>query len=191
MINAIIMASGSSYRMGTNKLLLPYKGKPLISHTIELVLSCPFSDALLVGSDDSVIDIARISGIRTIKNTDASKGQSETIKLGIKNTPKATGYAFFTGDQPLLDIKTVKALMNCFLSNPDRIIIPRYREKSGNPVIFSSLFKEDLLNLEGDIGGRGIIKANPGSLVFVEVKDELLLWDIDTPEDYEKLLLKN
>ncbi len=187
MINAIIMASGSSRRMGENKLLLDFDGKTLIEIILDKVIECGFNDIVLVARDEGVIEVGRSKGIRVVQNERAELGQSESIKLGIINSKEADGYAFFSGDQPLMNIRTIKYLMKSFDNNADRIVVPTFREKRGTPVIFPGKFKRELLLLTGDIGGRAIISKYKDFVNFIEVESELFLFDVDTMEDYRKI----
>jgi molybdenum cofactor cytidylyltransferase len=148
MISAIILASGYSRRMGQNKLLLKYKGKSLIEHTIETILQCGFSEVILVGREEEVIEIGNRYGLKVIINENAVKGISESIKLGVGNAKETDGFMFFMADQPFLDVDTVKGLNKEFEENSGCIIIPRFDGKRGSPVIFPCIFKEDFLILE-------------------------------------------
>ena len=190
MINCIVMASGYGSRIGTNKLLLEYRDKKLIEHIMDKILQINFYSRLVVAKDKEVLDIAGKKGFKVVENKNSILGQSESIKLGIENSPVAEGYMFFTGDQPLLSKQTIEKMIDAFKNNPQNIIIPRYKERNGSPVIFSSIFIDELKDLEGDKGGREVIKRNKDSLVFVEVENEYELMDIDTWEDYEKLQLQ-
>ncbi|WP_238902285.1 molybdenum cofactor cytidylyltransferase [Clostridium sp. YIM B02506] len=190
MINCIVMASGYGSRIGTNKLLLEYRDKKLIEHIMDKILQINFYSRLVVAKDKEVLDIAGKRGFKVVENKNSILGQSESIKLGIENSPVAEGYMFFTGDQPLLSKLTIKKMIDAFKNNPQNIIIPRYKERKGSPVIFSSIFIDELKALKGDKGGREVIKRNKDSLVFVEVENEYELMDIDTWEDYEKLQLQ-
>lgn len=191
MINAIIMASGNSRRMGTNKLLLKYKEKTIIEHSIENVIMCDFYSSVLVSQYEKILDFGRERTMKVVHNYNSEKGQSESIKLGILNSPKSNGYMFFTGDQPLMNVETIKLLMKSFKENKNLIIVPRYNEKSGNPVIFPRKYENELLALQGDNGGRSIINKHLESVKFLEVKNEWLLSDIDTEEDYKRLIARN
>lgn len=188
MINAVIMASGFSKRMGENKLLLPYRGKTLIENTLDKVIECGFYDIVLVAQDEKVLKIGNSRGVKAINNERAELGQSQSIKLGIMNSREADGYAFFTGDQPLINIETIKYLMESFYKSKNSIIVPRNNEKRGTPVIFPREFKSELLSLEGDMGGKQIISKHMDVVNFIEVGSELYLFDIDTEEDYKKLI---
>lgn len=190
MINCIVMASGYGSRIGTNKLLLEYRDKKLIEHIMDKILQINFYSRLVVAKDKEVLDIACKRGFKVVENKNSILGQSESIKLGIENSPVAEGYMFFTGDQPLLSKLTIERMMAAFKKNPQSIVIPRYKERNGSPVIFSSIFIDELKVLEGDKGGREVIKRNKDSLIFVEVENEYELMDVDTWEDYEKLQLQ-
>lgn len=188
MLNAIIMASGFSNRMGSNKLMLKYKDKTLIEHILDKVIVCGFQDIVLVARNKEILKMGNIRGIKGVYNENAEAGQSESIKLGLINSREADGYAFFTGDQPLIDVETIKYIMNRFYEKADSIIVPVFKEQRGTPVIFHKRFKAELLDLKGDTGGRQIIGKHMDSVTFAEVREEFLLFDVDTEEDYEKLL---
>lgn len=188
MISAIILASGYSRRMGKNKLLLKYKGKSLIEHTINTILQCEFSEVILVAREQEIIEVGNKYTISIVKNENAAIGISESIKLGIVNAKDTKGYMFFTADQPFLDVDTIKVLQNKFTENCAYIIVPRCEGKRGSPVIFPSTFKEELLKLQGDVGGKVIINKNSDKVKFLEVLDSIKLFDIDTNESYEYIL---
>lgn len=190
MINCIVMASGYGSRIGTNKLLLEYRDKKLIEHIMDKILQINFYSRLVVAKDEEVLDIACKKGFKVVENKNSILGQNQSIKLGIENSPVAEGYMFFTGDQPLLSKLTIKKMIDAFKNNPQNIVVPRYKERNGSPVIFSSIFIDELKALKGDKGGREVIKRNKDSLVFIEVENEYELMDIDTWEDYEKLQLQ-
>ncbi len=188
MISAIILASGYSRRMGKNKLLLKYKGKLMIEHTIETILQCGFSEVILVAREEEIINVGNENGLRVIKNKNADKGISESIKLGVRESKETEGYMFFTADQPFLDMDTVKALKNKFTEDSDYIIIPRCNGKRSSPVIFPYSFKGDFLKLQGDVGGKIIINNNLDKVKFVEVTNSTKLFDVDTKENYQYIL---
>jgi molybdenum cofactor cytidylyltransferase len=188
MITAIILASGYSRRMGQNKLLLKYRGRSLIEHTIETIEMCGFSEMIIVAREEEIIDIGNKYGLKVIINGNADKGISESIKLGVRSAKETKGFMFFMADQPFLDVDTVKALNHEFEENSDCIVIPRFDGKRGSPVIFPWIFKEDFLRLEGDVGGKVIINKNLDKVKFVEVQDAAKLFDVDTNENYEYIL---
>ena len=188
MATAIILASGYSRRMGKNKLLLQYRGKSLIQHTVEVITQCGFSEVIFVAREEEIIEIGNRKNLKVIKNENANKGISESIKLGVMNATQTDGYMFFTADQPFLDIDTIKELIYEFRENSNYIIVPMCEGRRGNPVIFPCVFKEDFLQLDGDVGGKIIINKNLDKVKFVEIHDSAKLFDIDTNENYEYIL---
>lgn len=193
-ISAIIMASGKSKRMGTNKLLLEYRGITFIENTLEKVLNENFYELAIVTSDKKVKRKVQdyIKNLETdekkiyiVDNKKSEKGQSESIKIGLKTLEKCDGYMFFSCDQPFLTSDTIKKILKNF--NPEKITIPEYNGKRSLPVIFGENFKEELLKLEGDTGGKTVISNHQDKIRIVKIENPDEGKDIDTKEDYEML----
>jgi len=188
MVSAIIMASGFSSRMKKDKLLLDFRGEKIIEHIIKAALKCDFSRIILVARKEDMLALGKQYGLILIENKNAHRGISESVKLGISNAGDCDGYIFFTADQPLLTADTIQKLLDAFYEEKTYIIVPKYNERQGSPVVFPKKYKEDLMRLEGDTGGRAVINEYPEQVRFVEVDDEKNLFDIDTLEDYKKVL---
>ena len=186
LITAIVMASGFSKRMGLNKLLMKYNDKILIEHTSKKISHCDFAEKIIVTQYEEIEKLT--DNFKVIINENAHKGQSESIKLGVKSSEKCDGYMFFVADQPLISQNDIEKLIKVFRENKDFIVIPKYKEKHGNPVIYPSLYKEEILRLEGDKGGKSIIKSS-NKIKYVEVKEDTL-FDIDNKDDFNKLLMR-
>lgn len=193
-ISAIIMASGKSERMGTNKLLLEYRGMTFIENTLEKVLKENFYEFAIVTSDKKVKKKAQdyMKNLETdekkiyiIDNKKSEKGQSESIKIGLKTLGKCDGYMFFSCDQPFLTSDTIKKILQNFRTKG--ITIPEYNGKRSLPVIFGENFKDELLKLEGDTGGKTVISNHQDKIKIVEIENPYEGKDIDTKEDYEML----
>lgn len=189
MISCIVMASGFAKRMGKDKLFLEYKNKTLAEHIIEKVSACDFCSRVIVARDERILRLARENGLKAVKNDNADIGQSQAIKLGIINSPRTEGYMFFTADQPLLNVETIELLIKAFEKNNNRnIIVPRVNGRRGSPVIFPLKYVDELLKLEGDTCGRLVINRHIEDVRFAEVGHEYFLMDIDTWEDYQKII---
>lgn len=187
MLDGIIMAAGYARRMGTNKLLLPFRGKSILEHTMDTVLQCGFRQIILVGREADVLSLGEKKGIKTVRNDFAHLGQSQSIRLGLQQSLDSEGYMFFAGDQPFLDVETIVEMIERFQLNPQSIVLPRYKEQKGSPVIFPRRFRQGLMALEGDTGGREIIKNHPECIQYMDIHNPRFLWDIDTLEDYKKI----
>ena len=204
---AILMASGFSKRFGEkNKLLLPFRGKPLARHTLELASAMAFPGGIIfVAACDEVAALAEgLGNISVVKNAAPEKGLRESVRLGIEAADAAyamalpgaavciESYLFFTCDQPFLDAATVRLILDEGLKAGDRncIIEPRYKGRPGNPCLFSKDFREELLSLKEGETPRLIKARHPEALRGVEVSNPLVLEDIDDEETLMRLSSK-
>jgi molybdenum cofactor cytidylyltransferase len=186
MITGIILASGFSRRMKTEKLLLEVDGTPMVERVIQAAKASLLDEVVLVYQNENIKKVGEKYGIKTVYNEHANAGQSASIKLGVEAASAGTdGFIFLMGDQPFLNAATINTVIDVFNRNPRCIIVPVYNGKRGNPVIFPSALKDDLLALEGDRGGRALIEKMPGRLKLVTIEDERMGIDVDTEEDYE------
>lgn len=187
-MNGIILASGFSTRMGNNKLLMKINEEEIIRRVIRIVKSSEVDNVILVAREEAVIEIGKEEKILVVKNNKAHLGQSTSIHLGLEKSNLNKNFMFFCGDQPFIDINSINKLVKLSNENYDKIIVPKVREKTGSPVIFPKSFYNDLMLLTGDIGGRKIIKRNKERIIYESLDNNLFLEDIDTTEDYIKLL---
>lgn len=188
MVSGVIMASGLSKRMGKCKLLMPYKDRAIIQWVMDALEKSFLNPKLVITGNEEIKALALERNFTVVINELAELGQSESIKLGVLNSKEADGYAFITGDQPLISSEFLNSLVFEFEKTKDKIIVPMYKGTRGNPVIFPKRYREELLKLQGDVGGRVLLNKYKEYIEFIEVQDEKLLKDIDTKEDYERLI---
>lgn len=193
MISAIILAAGLSSRMGKNKLLLPLGKQSIIEHVVEKVSkSCVDEIVVVLGNDAK--DIKAVLGrfdIKTVVNSDYIKGQSTSVKVGIREVDgHAEGALFIMGDQPMIKTGIINDIIHKFSECKCSIIVPTYNNKRGNPVLFGNQWFEDLTHVQGDKGGRDIIKNNLDQVSFMEISDDLFLKDIDNDVMYQHIKAK-
>jgi len=186
LITGIILASGFSKRMTRDKLLLEVGDMPVVERVVRVAQSSLLDDIILVYQNNRVKEIGKQYGVRTIYNDSAHEGQSAAVKLGVrKSRPDTDAFMFLVGDQPFLDSATINTLIDQFEKNPQQIIVPVYNGKRGNPVIFPFLFRDNLLALEGDRGGRVLIEKMGDRVKLVVFEDGTAGIDFDTEEEYE------
>lgn len=188
MITGIILASGFSRRMGRDKLLIDIDGEKIIERVIEACCKSKLDDIILIYRSEEIKEIAIKYNIKTIYNENAHLGQSEGLKLGVKAAIHAESYMFLVGDQPFLTSEIINKLIGEYNQRDSSIILPYYNGHRGMPMIISSLYKEELLDIVGDKGGRDIIRNNPSEVKKVYIEGKNLGIDIDTLDDLKKLL---
>jgi len=185
MMTGIVLASGYSSRMGINKLLLLKDNIPMIEHLFTQLYKIKFHEIIVVTQYREVERIAKSYGYTTVINHRPQNGISESIKLGVKNTDTESNFMFFTGDQPFLTSEVIEKIMDTF--DNKCIVVPKLLDKNKSPVIFGSKYRNELLKLNGDIGGKEIIKNNLDSIKYVMFSGGNDFLDIDTWEEYEKI----
>ena len=188
MVTAILLASGFSRRFQKDKLMLDFHGQPVLSHMMETISNCPFHKRLLITQSQVHADLAMAHGFIPYINTQAFLGQSASIKLGVSNASIDSAYMFFVGDQPCLTMHIINQLLAEYEQYNHSIIVPTMDGNLQNPVIFPPTFREELLSLAGDTGGKKIFASHPQSIRKIPFTDALPFTDMDTLDEYQHLL---
>lgn len=190
MICGIILAAGEGKRMGKVKLTLPLGDKQLIEWVLQVVKLAPLDKYFLVvrPGDKEIIKIGESWGAEIVLNPDFRKGMSTSIKKALLkiNTQEVEGFFLILGDQPLITSKIINKLIKSFSPGKEEIVVPYFKDKRGNPVLFDICWKDELMTVTGDVGGRVLIKAHPEKVKRVNISDETILFDIDQEKDYLK-----
>lgn len=209
-IGIVLLAAGQSRRMGNNKQLLPWRGKTILDavcHALQIgwkrtnpswsLETYPL--VAVTGGNNDIDYIASSYGLSITHNECSDLGQGTSIALGVQYLVNRFGAHTLDGvicsvsDQPLLEPMVVEQLITSFQQHRDEtnrtIVVPKYgtTQNPGNPVLFGAHWFEDLQHIEGDQGGRTIIRGVGHN--FVEYVSIIPEWgfDIDTPEDYNDL----
>lgn len=187
MIAAIVLAAGTSSRMGRQKLTLPMAdGRPLVRVSVEQVLAAGVDDTVVVlGGDAEAVALALAPlPVRTVVNSRYAEGQSTSLRAGLDALRPGTVAAVVAlGDQPLPDPDVIRRLIAAFRATGRLIAAPVYRDGRGNPVLFAASLFAELGAVTGDRGGREVVARDPARVAEVSV-DASMPADIDTPEDY-------
>jgi len=188
-IGIVILAAGTSSRLGRPKQLLDLGGEPLIRHTVRNAISSDAGRVILVLGNraDEIAAAAGELGQQTIVNPAYCDGQSTSMVSGLGALGADVDAAIMMlGDQPTVDPTVLDALIRTFAETSAAIVQPRYRGTPGNPVLFRQDLFPELLEVTGDLGARGIIKRRSEDIAYVDI-DQALPPDVDSDQDYEAL----
>ena len=130
----------------------------------------------------------KLPGLYPVYSPESQNGISYSIRAGILAEASAPdAYVFFAADQPWLSEKTIEAFLEAMEhgagEKDGRIGCVSHNGESGNPVWFSSGYREELLALTGDQGGKRVMKAHMDRVRLFEVEEARELFDMDTKED--------
>jgi molybdenum cofactor cytidylyltransferase len=191
-IAALVLAAGQGRRMGgPNKLLLPYRGEPLLRAAVRAAQESDAAEVLVVtGHEREAVEAALAGlGVRTLHNPAYAEGLSTSLKAGLAALPpEIDGVVVLLGDMPQVGAGVIDRLIAAFDPLEGRAICqPSWHGKRGNPVLFARRFFAEVRALGGDVGAKPLLADYPELVCEVPVEAEAVLTDVDTPEAYRAL----
>lgn len=191
-IAALILAAGQSRRMGRiNKLLQPVEGKPMVRWAIEAALASQAEPVLVVlgHQADAVRRALADERLTYVDNPDFADGISASLQRGVAAVgDDIEGAVVCLGDMPRIGAKQIDRLIAAFNPVEGReICVPTWHGKRGNPVLIGRRFFAEIQEISGDVGARHLIGQYPESTCDVEMGDDAVLIDIDTPQALDAL----
>ncbi len=195
MVSAILLAAGSSKRMGAqDKLLLKYKGHWLVNHVMQQLWEANIDELIIVRKNNSenLLGGKKTERIKIVLNPIAEKGMTTSIQAGIRAAKKdAHGYLICQADMPLISTLEYNQIIASFESkiadSPRLITVPFFQNQKGNPIILSAAYLQEILAHQEMEGCRAIVKANVENVSKVEMNTNHVLVDVDTYEDWERI----
>lgn len=194
MVAGIILAAGRSTRMGRSKaMLMTPDGMTFVARLLQALAGGGVDAPLVVGRPDDTelqreVDSA---GARFVMNPDADGGgQLSSLLAGLRKADRPGIRALMVTpvDAPMVRSETVSRLIAVFRDTSGSIVRPRYQGRHGHPVIFSRELFEDLRHASPATGAKAVLRAHENAIINVDVDDPGVIADIDTPEDYAKLV---
>lgn len=186
-IGCVIMASGLGKRFGSNKLMHPFHGQPMIRQILCATDSIPYR--VIVTRHRDVAEYCAKLGIAVLVHDLPLR--SDTVRLGLSHLltrqPDLEGCLFAVADQPCLKKASIDALQNAFRAAPGSIYRLAFEETVGNPVLFPKSCFPELLHLPEGKGGGVILRAHPELVRNVQAESLQELTDADTPERLAEL----
>ncbi len=190
-VGALVLAAGQSRRFGADKRFQLLQGSTNVLEQSVRNAAAAFEDVLVVLRADET-ELAqelkyklKLPDLKFCLAQDAELGMAHSLAAGIKSVGHWQGAAVLLGDMPFLRGETLKTLVQRFtdIYDQDPILIPTFEGQNGHPVLFSSAYFKEIVQLTGDIGARPVVQAHGDKVVQVEVDDPGVIRDIDRPED--------
>lgn len=188
--SAIILAAGTSTRMGTVKQLLQFDGWPLLQHVLDNVRASQAKETVLVlgFAAEAIEREIEAHNVRVVVNQNYQQGMGTSLRAGLSAVdPQAAAALIVLADQPFVRAATLDQLIAEHYRSKAQIVIPTYRGFRGNPVLLDRSVFPEVMALDADMGCRAIFGDHPQGIVKVPVDDAGILLDIDRRSDFEAL----
>ena len=188
-IAAILLAAGQSKRMGCSKQLLPLGDKPVIRWCIDSLMESGLEDIFVVlgPNGQKIADTIKNLPVNVVWNADPESDMAGSIKTGLSHLHDThSGILVCLVDHPLVSGETINAIIATQKIYPDKIIIPTHEGRKGHPTLFPRLVIEELSSVS-PLTLRDIIHKDPKRVSLVNVQDEGVLINMNTPDDHLKI----
>ncbi len=189
-VAALVLAAGSSRRMGRNKLMEMLHGKTLVRHVVEAALASQASPVTVVLGHEAERIQAALEGlnVRFVHNGEHAKGMTSSLRAGLAAMPASTPAALvLLGDMPMISASLIDRLLAARVGAAEAdAVVPLCEGQRGNPVILARSLFAAIAGLQGDIGARALLGAQV-RVIEVQTADRSILIDADTPEALESL----
>ncbi len=191
----VILAAGTSARLGSPKQLLTYKGKSFLKHSVDTALEtgCRWVFVILGANIELMRKELKDKPVFLVENAGWQEGLASSIRCGLENIESAQllpdKVIFMLCDQPYVTASILMRLIEKNQETGKQIVASSYKEKMGTPALFHKNLFPELMGLKGDKGAQKLIAGNLDKVATVQFPEGIT--DIDTAEDYTLLLKKN
>ncbi len=191
MVWAIILAAGESKRMGRPKQLLPFNGKTILETVIEASLSSKTAHTVVVlgAARGKIANKITHYPVTTRINKQYRSGMLSSIKCGFRAVPRdANAVLVMLGDVPAITPEVINELIEAFEGSDKGVVVPVFHSKRGHPILVSNRYRQEVLSIEPSQSLRTLLHAHRDDILEVTVKTDGILFDIDTEEEYTRVL---
>ena len=189
----VILAAGASSRMGREKALLPWHGTTFLESAMRALR--PSTDMVLVvagANAERLRPLVDAAGEFLVVNRQPERGQFSSLQIGLQEVlNRGRDAAILTlVDRPAPRRETVQTLKSAFLDSPPDVwaVVPQFEGKHGHPLVIGREMITAFLRASQDSTARDVEHANQAHIRYVDVEDPLVVWNVDTPEEYERIL---
>jgi molybdenum cofactor cytidylyltransferase len=190
-VSAVILAAGTSSRMGQAKQLLALGESTVLLQTLAHVQAADLQEIILVlGASAEAIrrQLPSAQQLKIVVNQAYQQGIASSLRAGLSAVdPQSDAALIVLGDQPFIRPLTLDRIVEEYRRSQAQIVIPLHQGQRGNPVLLDRSVFAEVMALQGDVGSRAIFAKHLDQTVNVEVEDKAILLDLDDPADYQRL----
>jgi molybdenum cofactor cytidylyltransferase len=188
-VGAVLLAAGASTRMGQHKLLLPWAdGRTIIEHIVFQLIKSRVDPIVVVTGHNAreIKALLKPLDLEIVHNKGYKTGEMlSSLKVGLEALPAHTASALVAlGDQPGLQPKTIYQLLTAYALHGADLIVPSFQKQRGHPMMIGRRHWPEILNLDGRSTLRDVLNRHAQQIHYVEVDNDSVLRDVDTPQDY-------
>jgi len=188
-VAAVVLAAGQGLRFGSQKLLAPLRGRPLLQHALDAANASSLSPIVVVlGADADAIETGVSPGrARLVRNPDHATGQASSLRVGLRFLDASDAAVVVLGDQPNVTAALLDALVAAQRSSGAPAVVCTQEGRRSPPTLLHRDLWKEVDALRGDTGAREVLARLPDVAVLEVAAGLASLDDIDTPEDRERL----
>ena len=188
--SAVILAAGCSRRMGQFKPLLTLGGRTVLERVVSLYRSSGVTDIRVVTGfrSETIRSALAALPVAVVHNPAHDAGMFASVLTGIKSlAPDVSSFFVHPVDIPLVRPHTLVMLMDAFDRRPSPVVYPVFDDKRGHPPLIDGALIDTILSHGGNGGLSGLLRRFDAAALNVQVADEGVLMDADTPDDFRQL----
>lgn len=186
----LVLAAGRSSRMGRDKALLDFRGRPFVAHLGWLLLPRVDRVVVVLGHNAGRIRerLPASPRLRAVINPDYDRGMLSSLQCGLRAGGEETDrFLWALVDHPAVRGRTLDTLLAAADRTGAPLVIPRHRGERGHPVVLSRAIATELLALPSHESPQSVVRAHYPRACFVDVLDQGVLLDVDNPAEYRRL----
>jgi molybdenum cofactor cytidylyltransferase len=189
-IAGVLLAAGTSTRMGRNKLFLELDGKPLVRHVLERAASAGFDRLIVVLGHEADLVRRPLEGIayQPVMNPDYERGVNSSLRAGIRAAAEAGAEAavVLLADMPFVTTEMMAGLIDRYRRGSAPLVVSDYGGVNAPPILYDRSLFDELAMSEGQGCGKHVVKKHRHEAETVSWPVEALA-DLDVPEDYDRM----
>lgn len=191
-VGALILAAGSSSRMGTPKQLLQFRGLTLLRRAVLAALGAGCRPVFVVTGAHAEQTGGELRGldVREVFNARWAEGMASSVRAGVgallETAPETAAVVLLLCDQPYVTAEVVASLVAAHRANGSPVVASQYGGSYGVPALFGRRLFAELSRLEGGAGAKQVIKRHAAQAHFIPFPGGE--FDVDTPDDFSRLL---